>query len=76
MMANRPSQGCLACEGRGWVPSDDLGTIKHCPVCNGFGRITIKLARILRLVSDPPWEETDSPQAACAVRGGAMRRRA
>ncbi len=47
MMANRPSQGCLACEGRGWVPSDDLGTIKHCPVCNGFGRITIKLARIL-----------------------------
>ena len=47
MMANRPSQGCLACEGRGWFQAGGLN-IRQCPVCNGFGRITIKLARILR----------------------------
>ena len=46
-MANRPSHGCLACEGRGWFQAGGLN-IRKCPVCNGFCRITIKLARILR----------------------------
>jgi DnaJ-class molecular chaperone len=45
-MANHPSKLCRACEGRGWSPR--VRSFAVCQVCNGRGRITIAIARMLR----------------------------
>lgn len=46
-MANRPSQLCRVCRGRGWFYVS-ANVCAPCELCHGGGRITIKLARILK----------------------------
>ena len=69
-MANRPSQPCRSCEERGWVPSDELGTIKHCPVCWGHGHITIALAKILGWQPIRHGKRQIRPKQLALLRGG------
>lgn len=45
-MANHPSQVCRICEGKGWFHRS-AKVIDPCELCHGYGRITIRLARIL-----------------------------
>lgn len=46
-MANRPSQLCRCCDGKGWVYSTPK-LVAPCIVCGGRGAVTICLARILK----------------------------
>lgn len=69
-MANRPSQPCLCCHTRGWLYGQRPALERECPLCRGFGRVTIRIARLLGWYPISHRKRTQRPQQLSLMGGG------
>jgi hypothetical protein len=69
-MANKPSQPCLCCDARGLLYGPRPPLASECPLCRGFGRITIRVARVLGWYPITHRRRTAKPKQMLLLGGG------